>query len=114
MAANEYEAFLEDRGMTDLATSLLDLRAVYESKLRTITAIQRYVERVRQQHDRRTAEVELLLGEMSRQVGALEPDGSHDVAACLCAIGRRLADARHAYAAKAAAVGGPVGAASAG
>lgn len=59
------------REIADLAMSLLDLGAVCEFELRTITAIQRNVERVRGR-DRVTAEAELLLGGTSRQLHDLE------------------------------------------
>jgi hypothetical protein len=59
------------REMADLAMALLDLRVVCEFELRTITAIQRNVERVRAGH-KVTAEAELLLGETSRQLHDLE------------------------------------------
>ena len=54
-----------------VATSLLDIRTCLEGDLRTLTSMQRSLERVRS-HDAISAEAELLLGEMARQLGSLQ------------------------------------------
>ena len=54
-----------------LARSLLDVRTSLESDLRTLTSMQRSLERVRER-DGRCAEAELLLRERARQLETLE------------------------------------------
>lgn len=53
-----------------LSMSLFDLRAVYESNLRTLTAMQRSLERVRRV-DSLPCEADLLLGEIARHLQTL-------------------------------------------
>ena len=54
-----------------LSMCLFDLRAAYEANLRTLTSMQRSLERVRR-IDALPCESDLLLGEMARHIGALE------------------------------------------
>lgn len=81
--------------MAELAVSLLDLRAVCEFELRTLTAVQRSVERVRGR-DKVTAEAELLLGETSRQLHDLE-EANASVQERLRVTGRHLIEVLRAY-----------------
>ncbi len=78
--------------MAELASSLLELCALCETELRALTAMQRSLERVRG-IDGFTAEADLLLGEMSRQLRELEEqrDGAADH---LRAAGRHLGAVR--------------------
>ena len=54
-----------------LSMSLFDLRAAYEANLRTLTAMQRSLERVRRV-DALPCESDLLLGEMARHIQTLD------------------------------------------
>ncbi len=72
-----------------LATSLFDLRAAYEANLRTLTVMQRSLERIRRV-DALAGEADLLLGEMARHLAQLE--GAHaEIATHVVTVDRRLA-----------------------
>ena len=54
-----------------LSMSLFDLRATYEANLRSLTAMQRSLERIRRV-DALPCEADLLLGEMARHIQVLD------------------------------------------
>jgi hypothetical protein len=71
-------AQVDHDGMTSLATCLFDLRAACEMQLRTLTSVQRNLERVRRL-DPKAPESDLLLTEIARQLQELQ-NGSFDIA----------------------------------
>jgi hypothetical protein len=83
----------EDEVITSLTTCLFDLRAACELQLRTLTSVQRHLERVRRL-DRAVPERDLLLTEIARQLQELQ-DGSFDIARCHGLAERSFQDMRH-------------------
>lgn len=69
---------LDGDTMAALACSLFELRAACEAQLRTLTSLQRHLERVRRLGSH-TPEADLLLTEIDRQLRELQ-NGSLDVA----------------------------------
>jgi hypothetical protein len=57
--------------LSQLALALFDLRAAYEAHLRTLTCMQRNLERIRRPGSV-AGEADLLLGEMARHLATLE------------------------------------------
>ena len=76
--------------MSQLALALFDLRAVYEAHLRTLTCMQRNLERIRRPGSV-AGEAELLLGEMARHLTTLEAS-RHELASGVVAAERCLED----------------------
>jgi hypothetical protein len=76
--------------MSQLALALFDLRAAYEAHLRTLTCMQRNLERIRRPGSM-AGEADLLLGEMARHLTTLEAS-RHELASGVGAAERCLDD----------------------
>jgi hypothetical protein len=91
-AVDGIPAQVDHDGMTSLSTCLFDLRAACETQLRTLTSVQRNLERVRRL-GAQGAESDLLLTEIARQLQELQ-NGSFDIARCHGLAERSFLDIR--------------------